>query len=799
MGQSTSGERLLLIWLILVILLGTKCLKATEDHEHRSHEEDEVLNELVLEEKQAAYLIDGSRDLEDDPIQYCSSMMEVTSFSDLQTVQVQALYSVATGYPNNLRRCIIVKPTKDLLLQVTITSISTEANFDFVEVYPIGGFNRTSLLVWDVGSRMLQLSGVQLPSQTAERTVAGRGGQTLMLVLRTDGNRNVWTGFQASIQSKYRDCYHGMAFIAASLVPQVFSDGYVTEYPPNYSYCWVLAPPAGNHLQIVFTSMNTERDVDTVELSVITSFDMRTLDYQGKRTPPLAVLSGLTIPGAILAGDNEIVLVLFRSDETLQFSGFSGRVTGPGPVPTSAPTGRPTPRDCDSGVQNFTAPDSPEGLTILDGLDSYYLDGAFCYIVTPTATTMFVAIDFVNLTLTNYDQIEIFALRQNLSTNFQNRLPQKLAILTSDSRLPWTLAGGYGQSLVIQLRTDKAETGAQFAMRFKSIAMATTAPTPSPIARECASGMVEFGPPGSFDQDLTIDGWSGEAYSDNYQFCAVMKTLPGYRLALIFDRVSVEDDRVDVFQVQTYNLNTRRFSGRQSILRRFNQTTLSNAPDFTVRTTSDLPTIVSLRTNFGRNGQGFVLRTRLLNATNATSSPVSLVPSVAPTPAPFKCNRKMTVFRIGETPFVFNDGFRTVPRGTSSCWILSPTLVNAYIQVDFNKLGLGTGATLEIGYIRSYDQTTRTYEGFISRTSIIEQGRQFIGRPGEMLIVLLTTDRKSTRTAGFVAAAVTPCFCPMYENAGTCGAALCGCLWTQESACAYQSRIQLSTNRPSSL
>lgn len=160
--------------------------------------EDEILSDTVLEEKQLAYQRDGARDLETITSDLCSSLMEVNVVSDAGVTKTQVIYPVKTGYPNNLRRCVIFKPSSsDIFLTAEFTFISTEANFDFAEAYTIQSYNQADKSISGVGDRLLQLSGMRLPEEVEDRRIKGGLGQILMLVLRTDANRNDWTGFKA--------------------------------------------------------------------------------------------------------------------------------------------------------------------------------------------------------------------------------------------------------------------------------------------------------------------------------------------------------------------------------------------------------------------------------------------------------------------------------------------------------------------------------------------------------------------------------------------------------------------------
>lgn len=286
--------------------------------------------------------------------------------------------------------------------------------------------------------------------------------------------------------------------------------------------------------------------------------------------------------------------------------------------------------------------------------------------------------------------------------------------------------------------------------------------------------------------EIVFDDNDDAFYSSNYQFCAVLLGVPGYRLVITFDEILIQDDRIEVYQVRTYSLDTKRYTGK-TMLRRIDAANIARNVSTVITTRSELPTIVSLRTNFGRNGRGFRARARLVAAAEITSAPVMPSPSPtaiateAPTSLP-RCLNRMVVMRVRESIFTFSDNMRVVPRGVMYCYVLVPMNSRSFTQVDFTAVGLGTGATLQIGPIREYNQKKRTYDGYTRRVNVITKGARYEGRPGSILMIMLTTDRVGVRTSGFIANSIAPCFCPMYDTADRCQSATCGCVWEAPNA-----------------
>ena len=566
--------------------------------------------------------------------------------------------------------------------------------------------------------------------------------------------------------ASYRDCYHGMTVVHSTVNPVWFSDGYKVEYPPNYALCWVVVPPAKEYVKVEMTAMDTETDKDTVEDAIIESFDASKKEYYDKRSV-FGVYSGRTIPDPIFAPTDKFILISFRSDEILQLKGFAGRLSSPGPYVTNTPTKRPTRADCESGLTIYDAPEDST-ITITDGFQDYPRDQVFCYMIVPANNETTAMIDFSQLSLRpeGTDRIEVFALRKPFSRDITDRFRNPLVSVDGYTQIPLTVAGGPAQTIVIQFWTSKYEDSGGFKSFARSSSIHTSRPTSSPTAPECRDGFrnipaIPLGEEIEFDLEL-----DGAEYPPNYQYCVVIRGKQGQLLSITFEDLDIANDRISVFQAKNVKAPRKVIRGRGKTLATIDSSTPNE--DRTVISEDFHPTVVSFRADDQGSGHGFRAKVRSIPP----------LPTSSPTPL-HRCGTRMTALMPTLKFKRFDDGFKTVARGSELCWVirLFNSNPNAITAVLFDSLNLGTGAKLTIGTVTSFNPKQRVFDGYQEIQEITSPNTRVEAPPGSLVMVSLSTDREGKATKGFVGRFFAPCVCSLFATKPACNKATCDCEW----------------------
>lgn len=305
-----------------------------------------------------------------DPNNYCSGVTNLTASSGTITDG-----SGTADYQNNSNCKWVIAPPGATQISLNFTSFDTEASYDSVIVYDGPDTTYSVLATW---------WGNTLPSTIS--TTSGTGAMTIQFI--SDGTI-ADSGWAASYTSSgiTPSCGGGTVLSNPS---GSFSDGSGGSNYGNNQLCyWFISPPCANSVTLSFSQFDTEQGYDGLII-----YD----DWSG--TNQLAVLSGTSLPSSVTSNTGKM-LVIFTSDYSFNYQGFSANYTSTGSAYCSGTTTLNSNdwgtisdgsgnnnycnnSDCEWLIQppqatsvtlDFTAfdlePASPDGQTIYDAIEVY--------------------------------------------------------------------------------------------------------------------------------------------------------------------------------------------------------------------------------------------------------------------------------------------------------------------------------------------------------------------------------------------------------------------------------------------
>lgn len=209
------------------------------------------------------------------------------------------------NYSNNLNCSWVIAPPGAEQVALTFTEFETEAEYDTVFVYDGPYEDNDLLLVW---------WGNTLPPDVVSTSGA------IKIRFSSDGS-NTEGGWFANYTSIGTSTYcEGLSLFSES--NGTFEDGSSTEnYGNNHNCYWYIAPPCASTVTLSFSEFETEEGYDGVII------------YDGlfSDSNELAVLTGNSPPDEIISNTGEM-LVVFISDYSINYSGFTANYTSDGAV-----------------------------------------------------------------------------------------------------------------------------------------------------------------------------------------------------------------------------------------------------------------------------------------------------------------------------------------------------------------------------------------------------------------------------------------------------------------------------------
>ena len=242
-----------------------------------------------------------------DPNNYCSGTTNLTSPSGTFTDG-----SGSADYQNNSNCTWVISPPGATQISLNFNSFDTEANYDSVVVYNGPDTTYPVLATW---------WGNTLPPTIS--TSSGTGAMTVQFLTDVSITKGGWS---ASYTSTGTSPSCGGATILSDSSGS-FSDGSGGSNYGNNQLCyWYISPPCANSVTLSFSQFDTEQGYDGLII-----YD----DWSG--TNQLAVLSGTSLPSSITSNTGKM-LVIFTSDYSLNYQGFSANYTSTGSAYCSGTT-----------------------------------------------------------------------------------------------------------------------------------------------------------------------------------------------------------------------------------------------------------------------------------------------------------------------------------------------------------------------------------------------------------------------------------------------------------------------------
>ena len=304
-----------------------------------------------------------------NPNSYCSGTTNLTAASGTITDG-----SGSADYNNNSDCKWVIAPAGATQIGLTFTYFDTEANYDTVFVYDGPDKTFPVLATWWGNTLPLVIN-----------TSVGTGAMCIRFSSDVSINEGGWSAnYQA--YGNIPSCSGGTVL---SSVTGSFDDGSGSgNYGNNQSCYWYISPPCANSVTLSFSSFDTEANYD----GIIVYDDLAA-------TNQIAVYSGNNIPNNITSTTG-VMLVLFVSDYSATYSGFSANYTSTG---NASCTGVSTLNTSDYGPIS----DGSGTNNYCNNLDCFWL------IQPPQATS--VTLNFTSFDLelpasdgTVYDAVEIF-------------------------------------------------------------------------------------------------------------------------------------------------------------------------------------------------------------------------------------------------------------------------------------------------------------------------------------------------------------------------------------------------------
>jgi Zn-dependent metalloprotease len=242
-----------------------------------------------------------------DPNNYCSGTTNLTSPSGTFTDG-----SGSADYQNNSNCTWVISPPGATQIALNFNSFDTEANYDSVVVYNGPDTTYPVLATW---------WGNTLPPTIS--TSSGTGAMTVQFLSDVSITKGGWS---ASYTSTGTSPSCGGATLLSDSSGS-FSDGSGGSNYGNNQLCyWYISPPCANSVTLSFSQFDTEQGYDGLII-----YD----DWSG--TNQLAVLSGTSLPSSITSNTGKM-LVIFTSDYSLNYQGFSANYTSTGSAYCSGTT-----------------------------------------------------------------------------------------------------------------------------------------------------------------------------------------------------------------------------------------------------------------------------------------------------------------------------------------------------------------------------------------------------------------------------------------------------------------------------
>jgi hypothetical protein len=626
--------------------------------------------------------------------------------------------------------------------------------YSFVDIRSITWFDISDKSVEGASEPLAHLSGSLQYNQLSAYTVIGDEGQALLVTLITDSNFNLFTGFKAKVTSSWRDCYHAMEvnqLVANKAVS--FSDGYAI-YPVGLALCWVFVPPPGKFLvKLDFVTFNTELGFDLVEVNTLASFDAPTRRYVPSRS--LGNFSGVVTPGVVSAEISEPVLVRFRSDYSIGAAGFTATATAVNSI-SLAPTLAPTTAPCGDGLLTYAS-------SLLAPFPINFAQAGAtkrCFSITPEdVDTTVVSLQFLELGLGAEDYIRIIAISNALvPSGITVKSGRLIKSIQASTFVPSKVyRGKIGETVIVVLMASVGPV--EISAMVKSVSAKSAKPTqmPSkahPSSPECSSSMDVFEPFSS--RFIISEEFPDVPYANDYHSCVVVKSRQDSLTRLDFSFISIADDSLQVFAVDSFNVATKML-GVKSHVEVLNETseTMFTAPFY------GATMVISLRTNFGNPGGGYRAEA---SAVDKQVSCTSLIKAKA-------------------VPF---PGGTTLASGilapnSKSCWILTQPSKFYNVLATFSKRT--KDLTVDIFNIDTYDLATASFtatdmlgENPELRTSIIRKTAKPI------LVTASVSPTAAVSIEEFTLKALVQCTCSVQKTKPQCSQ--CGaCRWSKSGFC----------------
>ena len=242
-----------------------------------------------------------------DPNSFCSGTTNLTSPSGTITDG-----SGSADYQNNSNCTWIIAPPGATQITLNFTSFDTETDYDTVFVYDGPDDTYPVLATW---------WGNTLPP-----TITTTSGVGAMTVKFTSDGSITESGWSANYTSTgiTPSCDGGTVLANPS---GSFSDGSGGSNYGNNQLCyWFISPPCANSVTLSFSQFNSEQGYDGLII-----YD----DWDGSNQ--LAVLSGTSLPSSVTSNTGKM-LVIFTSDYSFNYQGFSANYTSTGSALCSGTT-----------------------------------------------------------------------------------------------------------------------------------------------------------------------------------------------------------------------------------------------------------------------------------------------------------------------------------------------------------------------------------------------------------------------------------------------------------------------------
>lgn len=323
-----------------------------------------------------------------------------------------------SNYTNNLNCSWLIQPVGVSTITLSFTSLATEINADFVNIYD-GANNSAPLLASYSGTNNLN-------------STTSTGG-VMFVEFVTDA-----TGVDAGWDATYTTSAGGPGCSGSTtLTANVgsFSDGSgVNDYDNNQFCSWLIQPTSGT-ITLNFTAFDTEANVDRVLI----------FDGADNTATQIANYSGSSIPASVTSSTNSLYIE-FRTNGTVVAQGWDANYT----VNTVA---TPT---C-SGTTNLTATTG----TFDDGSGANvdYSDNLNCSWLIDVTTAQVIEVAFDSLDIDGSDTLYVYDGNSSSAT---------LIGKYTGATVPSTILSS-GNSVFVEFITDAANTDKGWQLSYEGL------------------------------------------------------------------------------------------------------------------------------------------------------------------------------------------------------------------------------------------------------------------------------------------------------------------------------------------